>query len=142
MDGAARIIATHSIETTVVVDETASSSSSSWWVLEIDYAVYWPNGNPMVNQRSLRKVHHACEQVLNITIQKSNLFWKELLLEDENGSLVADYRIIDTNQDDEGKTKNDLARNACMHSLCGVSDKIVLLVDFAFCIFYIYIYMF
>ncbi len=110
MDGAARIIATHSI-TETVVDETtssaSSSSASSWWVLEIDYAVYWPNGNPMVNEQSLRKVHHACELVLNITIHKSNLFWKELILEDKDGTLVKDYRT--DNIQDEGKTCSSLS---------------------------------
>lgn len=59
----------------------------NWLQLSVEYVVFWPNGEPVGNQRLLGQIETACQQVLNMTVD-ANKFWTELLHEDEDGRFV------------------------------------------------------
>lgn len=60
----------------------------NWLQLSVQYVVFWPNGEPVFEERLLDQIGMACRQVLNMTVD-ANKFWNEMIEADDEMKYVA-----------------------------------------------------
>jgi hypothetical protein len=65
-----------------------NNTVEGWWIVDMQFAAFWPNDDPIVHQGHLDEITNACANVLNITIH-ARKFWQELQLQDKESEYVA-----------------------------------------------------
>jgi hypothetical protein len=69
------------------VDVWESPVWENWLQVTVTYTVFWSNGGPVMNQRSLDIIEHSCHEVINTTVETGK-FWAELLEQDQEALFV------------------------------------------------------
>ena len=69
------------------VEVWESTVWEQWIHFNVTYTVFWPEGDPMMNQPKLDFVEDSCLEVLNTTIETGR-FWAELLEADQETHFV------------------------------------------------------